>query len=66
MDVYTNKCVITTDATLGSLLTSNALDGEKTLFYKDVVGIQFKKSGAFLGYLQLETSAQQMKKPSPI
>ena len=58
--VYDNKCVITTDVTLGSILTHNALDGRKTIFYIDVKGIQFKKSGLTLGYLQLETSSIQM------
>lgn len=58
--VYDNKCVITTDASLGSILTSNALDGQKTIFYIDVQGIQFKKSGLTIGYLQFETSSIQM------
>lgn len=60
IDVYDNKCVITTDVTVGSVLTNNALDGQKTIFYMDVSGIQFKKSGFTLGYLQLETSSMQM------
>ena len=51
IDVYDNKCVITTDVTVGSVLTNNALDGQKTIFYMDVSGIQFKKSGFTLGYL---------------
>lgn len=58
--VYDNKCVITTDVSLGSIVTSNALDGQKTIFYIDVQGIQFKKSGLALGYLQLETGSIQM------
>lgn len=60
IDVYDNKCVITTDVTLGSVLTHNALDGKKTIFYIDVTGIQFKRSGMAIGYLQLETSSLQM------
>jgi len=58
--VYDNKCVITTDVSLGSIVTSNALDGKKTIFYIDVQGVQFKKSGLALGYLQLETGSIQM------
>ena len=54
--VYENKCVIKTDVTLGSLLTHNATDGEKTIYYADVVGVQFKEPGVTLGYLQLETA----------
>lgn len=64
MDIYDNKCVITTDVTLGSLLTSNALDGKKTVFYIDVQGVQFKRGGLTLGYLQLETASTQMNNRS--
>lgn len=58
--VYENRCVITTSVTLGSVMTGNSLDGEKTIFYKDVVGVQFKETGLTIGYLQLETSSVQM------
>ena len=64
IDVYDNKCVITTDVTVGSVLTHNALDGQKTIFYIDVTGIQFKRSGMAIGYLQLETSSLQMNNQS--
>lgn len=60
IDVYENKCVIKTKTTIGSILASNATDGEKTIYYKDCVGVQFKKSGFTIGYLQLETSASSM------
>ena len=43
--------------TLGSIIASNATDGEKTIYYNDCTGIQFKKSGLTLGYLQLETAS---------
>lgn len=58
--IYDNKCVITTDISLGSILTRNALDGQKTIFYIDVQGVQFKESGLTIGYLQLETASVQM------
>jgi hypothetical protein len=58
--IYDNKCVITTDVTLGSVLTNNAMDGQKTIFYIDVKGVQFKRCGFALGYLQVETSSIQM------
>jgi len=58
--VYEDKIVINTEVTLGSLFTGNVTDGEKTIYYVDCVGIQFKQSGALIGYLQLETSAGQM------
>lgn len=35
----------------------NATDGRKIIFYKDVVGIQFKQLGSLLGFIQLETAA---------
>lgn len=62
IDIFDNKAVIKTDITIGSVITGNATDGEKTIFYIDCVGIQFKRSGtAFaIGYLQLETSSMQM------
>ena len=58
--IYDRKCVISTQAGVGSLLTGNATDGVKTIFYCDVVGVQFKKSGALIGYLQFETGSVQM------
>ena len=60
MELYDNKVVITTKKTVGSLITGNITDGEKTVFLKDVVGIQFKESGALIGYLQFETPSMQM------
>lgn len=64
IEVFDNKCIITTEVTLGSILTSNAMDGEKTIFYKDVVGIQFKPSKMAIGYMQLETPSMQMNNQS--
>ncbi len=55
--VYQNKCVIKTDVTIGSILSKNATDGEKTIYFKDVIGVQMKKPGLTIGYLQLETAA---------
>ena len=57
IDVYRDKVVITTKVTLGSILTSNATDGEKTIYYSDCIGVQFKKSKFTIGYLQLETAS---------
>lgn len=60
--VYRDRCIIKTDANLDSFLTGNATDGEKTIFYSDVVGVQYKPSSGKLsiGYIQLETSSAQM------
>ncbi len=58
--IFDRKCVISTKAGVGSFITGNVSDGEKTIFYTDVVGIQFKKSGGLIGYLQFETGSVQM------
>lgn len=55
--VYENKCIFKVSITVGSILTQNATDGEKTIYYSDVIGIQFKPSGLAIGYLQLETAS---------
>ena len=60
IDIFENKCIITTKVTLGSLLTHNATDGAKTIYYADVVGVQFKEPGITIGYLQLETPGLTM------
>ena len=57
IEIYPNKCVITVSVTFGSIFSSNATDGQKTIFYCDVVGVQFKKPGMTLGYIQLETAS---------
>ncbi len=58
--IFDRKCVISTKAGVGSFITGNVSDGEKTIFYTDVVGVQFKKSGGLIGYLQFETGSVQM------
>lgn len=55
--VYDNKCVFKVDPTIGAMLTNNATDGEKTVYYSDVIGIQFKPCLFSAGYLQLETAS---------
>ena len=58
--VYKDKAVIIVKVGFGSFLTGNATDGEKTIYYKDVISVQFKKSGVAIGYLQLETASATM------
>jgi len=60
IDVFENKCIIKTKVTLGSFLAQNMTDGEKTIYYRDCVGVQFKNAGLTLGYLQFETSSGMM------
>ena len=58
--LYDTKCIIDTKKTAGSFITGNFTDGEKTIFFSDVIGVQFKKSGGLIGYLQFETPSMQM------
>ena len=55
--VYDDKVILTVKAGIGSFLTGNISDGEKTIYYSDCIGVQFKKSGFQIGYLQFETAA---------
>lgn len=64
MKVFPDRCVITVSGTVGALLTGNITDGEKTIFYHDVIGIQFKYPGAIIGYLQMETASGLMNNSS--
>lgn len=57
MKVYDDRAIISVKAGAASFLTGNASDGEKTIFYADCVGVQFKESGIQIGYLQLETAS---------
>ena len=62
--IYEDKCIIKTKASVGSLLSGNSTDGEKTIYYCDVIGVQYKMSGVTLGYLQLETASSSMNNKS--
>ena len=55
--VYPYKCVIYSGVTAGSLSINNAAGSEMTIYYKDVVGIRYKRSGAAIGYLRFETAS---------
>lgn len=60
LEVYKNKVIITTNVTLGSIVTGNITDGKKIIYYSDVIGLQFKPCGALLGYIQFETASSTM------
>ncbi len=64
MKVYEDKVILTTKVTLGSVLTNNATDGEKTIYYSDVLSVQFKKANIAIGYLQFETASSSMNSRS--
>lgn len=57
IEVYPYKLVIATDVTVGSVLTRNATDGTKTLYFSDIIGVQYKEPGLTIGYIQFETAA---------
>jgi hypothetical protein len=46
------------------VLSGNATDGEKTIYYIDVIGLQYKASGFVIGYIQFETASGQMNNGS--
>lgn len=62
MAVYEDRAVLTVEVGVGSFLTGNVSDGEKTIYYRDCIGVQFKKSGMQIGYVQLETASGLMNK----
>ena len=64
LSVYEDFAVINVTPTVGSVITGNALDGQKIIFYADVIGIQYKEPGATIGYLQLETASPTMNNKS--
>ena len=64
MKVFDDHVEIVVELTAGSVLTGNITDGTKIVFYKDVIGIQFKESKGLIGYLQLETASGLMNNNS--
>lgn len=60
MEVYYDKVIIRVDITFGSVLTENATDGRKTIYFVDCIGLQFKAPTLTIGYLQLETASGLM------
>ena len=64
LSICKSKCFIKTDVTVGSVITGNATDGEKIIFFKHCAGLQFKESGLTIGYLQFETPSMQMNNQS--
>lgn len=55
--IFNDHAELRVDPTAGAFLTGNISDGTKVIFYKDVIGIQFKESKGIIGYLQLETAS---------
>ena len=62
LDVYDNRVVFTSTHSTSTLVTgalfgTSVTQGEKTIYYKDAVGVQYKPSSVLDGYIQVETAA---------
>lgn len=62
LDVYDNKVVFSSTKSTSTLVTglflgTSVTQGEKTIYYKDAIGVQYKPSSITDGYIQVETAA---------
>ena len=62
LDVYENKVVFTSTKSTSTIVTglvfgTSVTQGEKTIYFKDAVGVQYKPSSIADGYIQVETAA---------
>lgn len=64
LTVYPDKVVIKSKAGIAAFLVGNSTNGEKTIYFADCIGIQYKKSGLTIGYVQFETSSGMMNNRS--
>lgn len=58
LKVYEDRAVIMVRPSFKSFMLGIGSDGEKTIFYKDCIGIQHKTPGIQIGYIQLETGSR--------
>ena len=69
LDVYENKVVFTSTQSTSTLVTGilfggSVTQGEKTIYYKDAIGVQYKPSSIADGYIQVETASGNMASSS--
>lgn len=62
LDIYDNKVVFSSTKSTSTLVTglvfgTSVTQGEKTIYYKDAIGVQYKPSSIADGYIQIETAA---------
>ena len=62
LDVYDNKVIFTSTHSTSTLVTgllfgTSVTQGEKTIYFKDAIGVQYKPSSIADGYIQVETAA---------
>lgn len=65
LDVYDDKVIFISTKSAATLVTGLVLgrsvtDGEKTIYYRDAIGVQFKASSIADGYIQIETASGNM------
>ena len=69
LDVYENKVIFTSTQSTSTVVTglifgTSVTQGEKTIYYKDAIGVQYKPSAIADGYIQVETAAGGMTSSS--
>ena len=69
LDVYDNRAVFTSTHSTSTIVTglilgASRFQGEKTIYFRDVIAVQHKPSAIVDGYIQLETSAGNMTSSS--
>lgn len=69
LDVYDNRVVFTSTQSTSTVITglvfgNSTTQGEKTIYYKDAIGVQYKPSAIADGYIQVETAAGHMTSSS--
>ena len=62
LDIYENKAVFTSTQSTSTMVTglvfgTSTTQGEKTIYFKDAIGVQYKPSSITDGYIQIETAA---------
>lgn len=65
LDVYDDKVIFTSTKSTATLVTglvfgTSVTQGEKTIYYRDAIGVQYKPSSIADGYIQVETAAGNM------
>jgi hypothetical protein len=65
LDVYDDKVIFTSTKSTATLVTglvfgTSVTQGEKTIYYRDSIGVQYKAPTITDGYIQLETAAGNM------
>lgn len=57
MKVYKDRVIIKSVVTFTSIMCGTVSMGEKTIYYSDCIGLQYKKSSANIGFIQMETAS---------